>query len=288
MGIPSGEMTSGAIKEAMMADLQERVAALRTEQQIIGLDLISANPDHAPSAMYVGMKARAAQSLGIVAHRHEVYSAGDAVDWIVLANDIPESRGIVVQLPLKDCEELQTSSVVNLISPEKDVDGLREDGASDFTPATPMAIVRLLEGHGVDLSEELITVVGLGKLVGRPLAKYLEENGADVTGIDLHTPEETRIEALNDATVIISAMGAPNTLTPDLFTDMSHSRILVDAGTAEQGGKVHGDVTDELREVALANDWAVSAAKGSVGPLTVASLLENVVISAERNLATSS
>lgn len=286
MGIPSGELTSVDIKEAMIHDVAARAAALRAEGHPAQFVLVSAHPEHEPSQKYMGLKTKQARKIGIVAHRFDEYTPGEAEHRIKEANESPNIHGTVLQLPLRPDEVEFTSGLVNLISPEKDVDGLREDGTGMFTPATPNAIIRLLEGHSVDLSSELITVVGLGKLVGRPLIKHLEDNGADVMGVDLLTPADRRLEAINDATVVISAMGAPGLLTPSLFTDMSQPRVLVDAGTAEHAGEVVGDVSPELREAALQNGWAVSAAKGSVGPLTVISLLENVVSSAEHFAAT--
>lgn len=284
MTMESGEMVGMGIRDELMADLAQRVDVMRAEGVMIGLDLLNANPKHAPSTNYVNLKCRQAGSIGIIASPYTTYTATELPEAIERFNSFPNCRGIVVQLPFSPGEEELTSVVVNSIAPEKDVDGLREDGQSHFAPATPNAIVRLLEGHGVDLADGNVAVLGLGKLVGKPLLRLLQEKGSRVSAVDINTDPLERIDILNSADVIVTATGHPSLLTTDIFASMSRRRVLVDAGTAEQGGVLHGDVSDTLRHDALNNGWLVSAKKGSVGPLTVASLLENVVLATERSL----
>lgn len=286
MAIASGEMLGTEIRDGMVADMQERVTTLYDEGQIVGLHLLNARPDFVPSRTYVNLKRKLAMQVGIVPAVGTTYTAEQLPQLIAGSNEHPCIAGIVVQLPLRDDETHLQADILNTIMPEKDVDGLREtDEPRLFTPATPTAILRLLEGHGVDVSSAPVAVNGLGKLVGGPLLEALRQGGADVVGIDVDTSAEEKHEALNRAEVIVTATGVPGLLTTENFTSMQ-PRVLVDAGTAEQGGVIQGDVSDELRRAALANDWLISAKKGGVGPLTVASLLENVVTAAERSAAT--
>ena len=133
-----------------------------------------------------------------------------------------------------------------------------------------------------DFLSERIAILGRGRLVGWPLLTHLMSIGANKLEIfDEDSDDLEIIEGINEASVIISAMGRPGLLTPDLFEDMSKSRALVDAGAAEQGGVVMGDVSDELRDQALQNGWQITPRKGGVGPLTVRTLLTNVIRAAE-------
>lgn len=281
MSVLTGEMLGLEIRDTMVEDMRLRVSALRNEGVVTGVTLLSANPEHTPSARYVRLKRQKAGDVGIAPSEVSTYTADELPDWINRANEAQNTYGIVVQLPLRPDQVDQQSDILNMIAPEKDVDALREVGEHQFAPATPSAIVRLLEGHGVDLGSGPVAINGLGKLVGRPLFGLLQGRGADVVGIDEHTPEDEKRDALNHAAVIITAAGVPNLLTPDTFGSMQ-PKVLVDAGTAEKGGVIHGDVSDELREEALRAGWLVSGKKNGVGPLTVASLLSNVVLSAER------
>lgn len=280
----SGELVGGEIKAGIMADLAARMEAFADPRVSIGLDLVLLNPDHVPSLTYTAFKKKAASQLGILASVHTTYPDG-AHMLIDAFNASEHCRGVVVQLPFEDGQNRTVNDVLALVAPEKDVDGLRPDHDSPFSPATPRAILRLLEGNGIDVAAHTVVVSGQGRLVGAPLLKVLTDGGADAMGIDVDTPELERADAINSADIIITAMGQPQLLTPDLFVDMSRPKVLIDAGTAEKDGVTHGDVSDELREQALQHGWAINAAKGSVGPLTVATLMENVVISAERHFA---
>lgn len=279
-----GELHGRPRADEIYADLAGRMEAFKQPRIPVCLDLITVNPDHAPSNKYLGLKQRAARDLGIIANVHRLYSAEVAGMYIDAANASPNSRGIVLQLPFRDDESDLVDTMLGSIAPDKDVDGLNPH-ESPFEPATPKAILTLMEANGIDLGHGRVLVAGHGRLVGQPLTRMLVEGGANVTAVDEHTPSDERYFAANDADVIISAMGLPNALTPEIFYDMSRPRVLVDAGTAEKAGVMHGDVDDSLRRSALEHGWAVSPLKGGVGPLTVATLMEHVVVSAERQFA---
>lgn len=181
-------------------------------------------------------------------------------------------HGIIIQLPLTDTS--QTDELVNLVAPEKDVDALGKD--AEFDPATPMAILWLLSGYNIDLaSGKHVLLIGRGKLVGEPLLRMLEASGIDVEVATRSTTPDLRAATLN-ADVIITATGSPAILKPDMVKE---GAVVVDAGTASEGGKTVGDVAPEMYD---RDDLTITPAKGGVGPLTVCALFDNVIRAAQR------
>lgn len=200
-------------------------------------------------------------------------SMADLYRTIKTCNQDVAIHGIIIQLPLED--PAQTNEAVNLVAPEKDVDGL---GAhSTFDPATPMAINWLLTGYGVDLVNKRIAIVGRGRLVGAPLEKIWRNSGYSVETFGASSGDLT--EPLQSAEVIIAATGSPGLITSDMITAGS---VVVDAGTASEDGVIVGDLALEVRE---RDDLeAITPAKGGVGPLTVAALFDNVIQAARRSV----
>jgi methylenetetrahydrofolate dehydrogenase (NADP+) / methenyltetrahydrofolate cyclohydrolase len=182
-------------------------------------------------------------------------------------------HAIIVQLPLQNPEE--TDMIVNLVNPDKDVDGLGEN--PEFEPATPMAILWLLSGYNIDLLGKEILLVGQGKLVGRPLKKMLEDSGINPAVADKRTLD-LKAEALK-ADVVITATGVHGLIKPDMLKE---NAVVVDAGVASEGGKTVGDVDSEVYETR--DDLTITPVKGGVGPLTVCALFENVIQAANKRV----
>ena len=180
-------------------------------------------------------------------------------------------HGIIVQLPIADPSETET--IVNLVSPEKDVDGLGENAT--FDPATPLAILWLLNGYNIELKAgRQVLLVGQGRLVGAPLKKLLE--ASDITPViaDKHT-KDLKAETLQ-SDVIVTATGKHGVITPDMLKE---GAVVVDAGVADAGGKTVGDLAPEVYD---RDDLTLTPHKGGVGPLTVCALFDNVIRAAER------
>lgn len=179
-------------------------------------------------------------------------------------------HGIIVQLPLDSPEK--TDEIVNLVSVEKDVDGLA--AGTTFDSATATAINWLLAGYGVDLRAKKITIVGNGRLVGAPLANMWRNSGFDVTV--LTRKDENIAEVLRESDVVITATGVPHLITSNMLKIDS---VVVDAGTASEGGVIVGDLDESVR---TREDLTITPEKGGVGPLTVAALFDNVITAARR------
>lgn len=180
-------------------------------------------------------------------------------------NSDPSVHGIIIQLPLAD--ESATQASVNLVAPQKDVDGLGMDATLD--PATPLAIIWLLAGYNVDLRGRQIAIVGNGRLVGAPLARLWQMSGYDVMVFDEDSKDME--SQLPDFDVIVTATGVPGLIGKD---SVKQGAVIVDAGTAAEHGKIVGDIAPELRE---RDDLTITPEKGGVGPLTVAALFDNVI-----------
>ncbi len=176
------------------------------------------------------------------------------------AAENPAISGIIVQLPLAEVD----MSILDLIPLEKDVDGLR--GQTDT--ATAMAIHWLLTGYNIELNDKKLAIVGHGKLVGAPLEKMWRESKYDVTVFD----KSDDINQLINYDLIVTATGVPGLIKNEM---LKQGAIVVDAGTASEGGVIKGDLDESVRETR--NDLTVTPKIGGVGPLTVAMLFENVI-----------
>lgn len=181
-------------------------------------------------------------------------------------------HGIVLQLPLTDPSE--TDALVALIAPEKDVDGLGPN--AHYISATATAIDWLLAGYNVTLRDRSIAIVGNGRLVGAPLAKLWLNAGLNVRVYDDSTADLK--EPLRAADIIVTATGVPGLIHSSMI---SPGKVVVDAGTASEGGVIVGDVAADVRE---RQDLTITPVRGGVGPLTIAALFDNVITAARKTL----
>jgi methylenetetrahydrofolate dehydrogenase (NADP+)/methenyltetrahydrofolate cyclohydrolase len=216
---------------------------------------------------YVGLKKQYGEDIGVVV---EDMLVDDVAEAVALANEQEDVDGMIVQLPLKNMDVVE--DILGKIAPEKDVDGL--SGAGEFDSATATAILWLLSGYGVEFGGKKVAVVGRGRLVGGPLIKMFGESGVDFEvfgrGTDL-------AEELPRFDVIITATGQAGIIRPEMIKP---GAVVVDAGTASEGGVIVGDVAEEVRE---RDDISVTPKIGGVGPLTVAVLFENAIRAALKN-----
>jgi methylenetetrahydrofolate dehydrogenase (NADP+)/methenyltetrahydrofolate cyclohydrolase len=244
-----------------------QVRGLRQAERVSPkLAIIRTNPDPVVDS-YMKLKQSYGEDILIDVDVHTI-DQSEALARIGELNDDPEVHGIIVQIPLPDPS--QTEAILNAVARSKDVDGLA--AATDFDPATPMAINWLLAGYNVSLDGKHIVIVGHGRLVGRPLARMLEASGYDVEVADKHTtnlPEVTR-----SADIIISATGTPGLVKADMVRP---DAVIVDAGVATDSNGLVGDVAAEVRELP---NITITPEKGGVGPLTVCALFDNVIRSA--------
>ncbi len=249
------------------AEQASEVAKLKAKGITPHLAIIRSN-EHDAIDSYMKIKQRYGEEIGasVEVHAVEMSEIEPLVDKLNADNNV---HGIIIQLPLSDMSDVDR--LLDLVAPEKDVDGLRSD--SKFVPATPLAILNLLKGYNKKLKGKKVTLVGRGKLVGLPLRKMLEADGIDVTVV--HSQSEKPDEIYQNSDVIITATGKPGLIKSK---DIKTGTVVVDAGTAGEGGKTVGDITVDILE---REDIDVSPTPGGVGPLTVCALFEHVISAAK-------
>lgn len=255
----------------------KQVRALRQSWRVFPKLVIFYSSKNPVTETYMHLKENYGADILVEVERREV-EISKLKEEIQKANIDEDIHGIIVQLPLenKNGEKLsknETEAILSEISKEKDVDGLN---GGDFIPATAQAINWLLAGYNISLENKKIAVVGQGKLVGAPLSKMFEDSGVDVSKFDELNSSDMK-EKLKDFDVVITAVGKPGLITSEM---LKNKAVVVDAGTASENGKIKGDVEDSVRE--LREDLTITPIKGGVGPLTVASLIDNVIIAARK------
>lgn len=255
----------------------KQVRALRQSWRVSPKLVIFYSSKSPVTETYMRLKENYGADILVEVERREV-EISKLKEEIQKANIDEDIHGIIVQLPLenKNGEKLsknETEAILSEISKEKDVDGLN---GGDFIPATAQAINWLLAGYNISLENKKIAVVGQGKLVGAPLSKMFEDSGVDVSKFDELNSSDMK-EKLKDFDVVITAVGKPGLITSEM---LKNKAVVVDAGTASENGKIKGDVEDSVRE--LREDLTTTPIKGGVGPLTVASLIDNVIVAARK------
>ncbi len=257
----NGKELQGFIKERQL----RQVRNLRQAHGIVP-KLVIIKTDHAPVAIdtYVRMKVAYAHDVLIEV---EVRSVPQNVmpTEIQTANDDTSVQAMIIQLPLDDPN--QTDELCDMITPEKDVDGLGKGAA--FPSATAEAIDWLLAGYDVELAGKRIALLGRGKLVGAPLEKLWRARGLDVVAFDIDSGDVR--DSLRASDIIVAATGVPGRLTSD---DVASGAVVVDAGTASEGGVLVGDAAPDLRQ---RDDITMTPLRGGVGPLTIAVLFDHVI-----------
>jgi len=263
MKLLNGAEIAGFIKERHA----HQVRSLRHDKIFPKLAIVQAKDDPVINT-YVRLKKEYGDDIGV-----------EVEDHITLQSEVPrilnklsisdEVHGIIVQLPLQDPSE--TEQIVNLVDPTKDVDALGEK--SIFEPATPMAILWLLNGYNIELRGKNILLIGKGKLVGAPLEKMLKQSDLKFQVIDREIPNLK--EHTLEADIIITATGSPAILSADMI---KQGAVVVDAGVASEHGKTVGDLSPEVYS---RDDLTITPEKGGVGPLTVCALFENVIRAAQ-------
>lgn len=227
------------------------------------LAIIVANDDPVID-VYTRLKKNYGEDIKIIVDIHKV-DQPEVTGLIDELNNDDSIKGIVLQLPIANPE--QTNELVNMIDPHKDVDGLGQNAKWDS--ATAMAINWLLAGYGIDLANKKLAIVGNGRLVGQPLSKMWRNSGLapdvyDDTCSDLKS-------VLIDKDIIVTATGVPGLIKSDM---LKRGAVVVDAGTADDNGRVVGDLDEPARR---RDDLTLTPEKGGVGPLTIAALLDNVI-----------
>ncbi|WP_168709144.1 bifunctional methylenetetrahydrofolate dehydrogenase/methenyltetrahydrofolate cyclohydrolase FolD [Halomonas borealis] len=246
-----------------------------------GLAVVLVGED-AASAVYVRNKQRACEEAGIQSIKHELPAETGQAELEALVDRLnadDDVDGILVQLPLPD--HLDSRPILERILPHKDVDGFHPYNLGRLAqrlpllrPCTPKGIITLLQDTGVDVRGLDATVVGASNIVGRPMALELMLAGCTTTVC--HRFTRNLEEHVRRAELLVVAVGAPGLVKGEWVRD---DAIVIDVGINRQDdGRLIGDVEFEP---AAARASHITPVPGGVGPMTVASLLENTLLAAE-------
>ena len=270
-------LNGAELKDFIKERQAKQVRGLRQSWQVFPRLVIFYSNEDPVIETYMRLKISYAEDILIEAEKRFVPPENLAKE-IQKANLDETIHGIIVQLPLKkssgkkiEGEELRC--ILSQISPEKDIDGLSGD---IFISATAQAINWLLVGYNIELRNKKIAIVGQGLLVGRPLSNMWLKSGYDVTVFDKNNSGEMK-ECLSKFDIVVSATGVPGLITSEM---LKPNAVVVDAGTASENGIIKGDVAEEVRQ--NRKDVTITPKIGGVGPLTIASLIDNVIISARK------
>ena len=257
MKVLNGKELAGFVKERQAG----LVRSLKKKPKL----LIIRDSDNPVIVKYVELKKKYGEDIGVEVEDYLAADENAVREKILAANKDADICGIIVQLPLVDNNNLD--EVLGLIAPEKDVDGL--SGKGRFDSATATAINWLLAGYDIDLTGKKIALVGRGRLVGKPLYMMWTNSGFDVTVFH----RGSNLDELRDFDVVVTATGVPHLIKNEMIRP---GTVVVDAGTASEGGVLVGDIEESIRE---REDLAAITPKiGGVGPLTVGVLFENVIV----------
>ncbi len=270
-----------AVAAALRAELARDVAAFAERHgRPPGLATVLVGEDPG-SLVYVGMKHRESEAIGIASFDHRLAadtSEAEVIELIERLNGDPLVSGVLVQLPLPD--HLDGVKLTGLVDVGKDVDGLTALSAGmlalgrpGLRPCTPSGVMLLLESTGVVLEGAEAVVIGRSNLFGKPMAQLLLAANATVTMCHSRTRDLAGVCARAD--VLIAAVGRPRMVTAEW---VKPGAIVIDVGTSRLESGLVGDVDfDAVRERAS----AITPVPGGVGPMTIACLLRNTVLAAQ-------
>ncbi len=277
--------------KAAAAELRARVAVevakFRTRQgRAPGLAVVLVGEDPA-SQVYVKSKGKATLEAGMESFEHRL--AADTSEQELLAlveqlNNDPAVDGILVQLPLPT--HIDEARVITAIDPDKDVDGFHPVnagrlaiGLDGFVPCTPLGCVKLLRSALGDLGGKEAVVIGRSNIVGKPMALLLLQENCTVTVA--HSRTRDLEEVVRRADIVLAAVGRPGMVRGEwLKPGAAVIHVGINRVAKEDGGsRLAGDVDFESASKVAG---AITPVPGGVGPMTIACLIRNTMVSAAR------
>jgi len=265
------------IAAELREELRQEVVELKTQyNKIPGLTVILIG-EMAPSQIYVRMKEKAANEVGL---KSEVIRYPEAVEEKTVLDKIEELNkdesisGILVQLPLP--KHIDKQKVIETILPEKDVDGFHpmnvgnlSSGYESSVPCTPLGCYLMIKKIEPSLSGKKAVMIGRSNLNGKPMAQLLLKENCTVT-ITHSKTKDLKAECL-EADIIVAAVGIPELVKADW---VKKDAIVIDVGINKTDKGIVGDVAfEEVSKVAK----ALTPVPGGVGPMTIACLLKNTI-----------
>ncbi len=277
-------LQGGPVADAVLRDVEQRVAALAERGKSVGLGTILVGDDK-PSAGYVRKKHEACESVGMVSHHCQVpadatqavlldavdrFNADNAVDGYLIQHPLPAgfdfNQAMLRMDSAKDADGLHPMSLGRLV--------LQEPGP---IPATPAGICAMLQHYGINIGGRRVVIIGRGPTLGRPLALLLtlKRAGGNAAVTVVHSAVPDLAAYTRAADVVIAAAGRPDIVAPDM---VAPGAVVISGGISWRGRTLLPDVCEAVGEVA---GW-ITPRLGGVGVTTVAMLLQNAVTLAEQ------
>ncbi|HDS1197862.1 TPA: bifunctional methylenetetrahydrofolate dehydrogenase/methenyltetrahydrofolate cyclohydrolase FolD [Shewanella algae] len=272
-----------AIAQSIRQQLKQKVAARQAAgQRIPGLAVILVGADPA-SQVYVGSKRKACEEVGFISRSYDLPESTSEEELLALIDSLNEDAaidGILVQLPLP--EHIKESKVIERIRPDKDVDGFHPYNVGRLAQripvlrsCTPMGIMTLIKSTGIDTYGLDAVVVGASNIVGRPMTLELLLAGCTTTTCHRFTKDLK--DKVSRADLLVVAVGKPGFIPGSWIKP---GAIVIDVGINRlDSGRLVGDVNFD---VACERASHITPVPGGVGPMTIASLLENTLFAAEQ------
>jgi len=265
------------IAAELREELRQEVVELKTKHNKIPALTVILIGDMAPSQIYVRMKEKAANEVGL---KSEVIRYPGTVEEKTVLDKIEELNkdesisGILVQLPLP--KHIDKQKVIETILPEKDVDGFHpmnvgnlSSGYESSVPCTPLGCYLMIKKIEPNLSGKKAVMIGRSNLNGKPMAQLLLKENCTVT-ITHSKTKDLKAECL-EADIIVAAVGIPELVKADW---VKKDAIVIDVGINKTENGIVGDVAfEEVSKVAR----ALTPVPGGVGPMTIACLLKNTI-----------
>ena len=284
MNILDGKKISNDIKD----EITETVAQMKANgEKTPHLAAVIVGEDGA-SLTYVGSKVRACARVGFESTLIQLpadITEADLLAKIEELNADAQIDGFIVQLPLP--KHIDTQKVLLAVDPKKDVDGFHPENfgklaldMETFIPATPYGIMELLRRYDINTSGKHTVVIGRSHIVGRPMSILMSRKGqpGDSTVTLTHSRTKDLTSFTKNADIVISALGVPNFLTADMVKE---GAVVIDVGinrvpdaSKKSGARLTGDV--DFESVAPKCAW-ITPVPGGVGPMTIASLMQNTL-----------
>ncbi len=286
--ILEGKTLSAQIRSGLSARVAFCASKLGRAPKLVG---ISWQGDYA-GFLYLNKEADAARKLGIAAEIREVDDHTTAEEFFAIVRQVSQDESIdAVLIPRPLPPALNNLDIAPFLNPAQDIDGsgLVSMGRlfmckswdnvlalDTFVSCCALAVMRLLDFHNIPVSGKRVAMLGRSNTVGSPLAKMLTCKNATVTLC--HTKTENIADILKESDIVISATGRARFIKKEM---LKKGTIIIDVGTnQDENGIFCGDADfDNIKEIC-----SISPVPGGVGPVTLACLLENIVISAERKV----
>ncbi|SFP18610.1 bifunctional methylenetetrahydrofolate dehydrogenase/methenyltetrahydrofolate cyclohydrolase FolD [Enterovibrio norvegicus] len=277
--IIDGKLISQTVRLEVAARVDARKSAgLRAP----GLAVVLVGDDPA-SQVYVGSKRRVCEEVGFISKSYDLPSSTSESDLLALIDELnndPEIDGILVQLPLP--AQMDSTNVLERINPEKDVDGFHPYNVGrlcqrmpKLRSCTPKGIITLLDRYNIPVRGMHAVVVGASNIVGRPMTMELLLAGCTTTTCHRFTKDLEH--HVRQADLLVVAVGKPNFIPGDWIKP---GAVVIDVGINRlDSGKLVGDVE---YDVAKEKATHITPVPGGVGPMTVATLIENTLLACEQ------